>query len=69
MKPTSNIIASHKKLCQEIERHNKPYYLYAKPVITDKEFDALYRHLLDMEKEHPELISPDSPSQRVGYKP
>jgi DNA ligase (NAD+) len=53
----------------EIERHNALYYQHAAPEITDKEFDALLRELQDIEKAHPELITPDSPTQRVGGAP
>lgn len=50
----------------EIERHNRLYYLEAKPEISDFEFDKLLERLIALEKEFPELLTPDSPSQRVG---
>ncbi|CAN5805123.1 NAD-dependent DNA ligase LigA [soil metagenome] len=50
----------------EIERHNALYYAKAEPEITDREFDALLRELTDLEKAHPDLASPDSPTQHVG---
>lgn len=53
----------------EIEEHNRRYYEEAAPTVTDQEYDALYRELLDLEKQHPELATPDSPTQRVGGKP
>src|SRR4051812_8437188 len=53
----------------EIERHNELYYQQAKPEISDQEFDALLRELQRLEQEHPELLSPDSPTQRVGGAP
>src|ERR1041384_2542288 len=50
----------------EIARHNRLYYERDKPEITDAEWDALYRELVELETEHPELITPDSPTQKVG---
>jgi len=57
------------KLRVEIERHNYLYYVVNQPELTDAEYDALYRKLEDVEAEHPELITPDSPTQRVGSDP
>ncbi|HHE31401.1 MAG TPA: NAD-dependent DNA ligase LigA [Chlorobaculum parvum] len=54
------------KLRTEIERHNRLYYLEAKPEISDFEFDKLLERLIALEQEFPELVTPDSPSQRVG---
>lgn len=54
------------KLRAEIERHNRLYYLEAKPEISDFEFDKLLERLIAVEQEFPELVTPDSPSQRVG---
>ncbi|NTV66347.1 MAG: NAD-dependent DNA ligase LigA [Chlorobaculum sp.] len=54
------------KLRTEIERHNRLYYLEAKPEISDFEFDKMLERLIALEKEFPELLTPDSPSQRVG---
>ena len=53
----------------EIEHHNELYYQKAKPEISDQQFDALLRELQDLEQAHPELITPDSPTQRVGGAP
>ena len=53
----------------EIAAHNQRYYQDAAPTITDQEYDALYRHLADLEAAHPDLRSPDSPTQRVGGAP
>ncbi len=58
-----------RKLREELERHNRKYYLEAKPEISDFEFDKLMRQLIDLEKVFPELLTPDSPSQRVGGAP
>jgi hypothetical protein len=57
------------KLREEIERHEHLYYVLDAPEITDAEYDALMRDLIAIETAHPELITPDSPSQRVGGKP
>lgn len=57
------------ELRREIERHNRLYYVEAHPEISDREFDALLRELLDLEKQHPEWVTPDSPSLRVGGEP
>jgi len=52
----------------ELEKHNHLYY-QGKPVISDQQFDALLRELQDIEKEFPDLLTPDSPTQRVGSAP
>jgi DNA ligase (NAD+) len=57
------------KLRQEIERHNQLYYQGLPTEITDQEFDAMLRELRELEQQHPELIMPDSPTQRVGGGP
>jgi DNA ligase (NAD+) len=57
------------QLRAEIRRHEERYYVHDDPEITDAEFDALMRELVDLEAQHPELIDPDSPSQRVGGRP
>jgi len=57
------------QLRREIERHNRLYYVEAKSEISDPEFDALLRELIEIEKAHPELLTPDSPTQRVGGAP
>ena len=54
------------RLKQEIEKHNHLYYQEAKPVISDFEFDQLLEQLIQLEKQYPQFLSPDSPSQRVG---
>jgi DNA ligase (NAD+) len=59
----------HARLCEEIERHNRLYFLEATPEITDQQFDALMHELLDVEKKYPSLVTPESPSQRVGGAP
>jgi DNA ligase (NAD+) len=59
----------HAHLAAEIRRHDQLYYVQARPVISDQEYDRLYRELVDLEKEVPALITPDSPTQRVGGEP
>ncbi|MEP6944720.1 MAG: NAD-dependent DNA ligase LigA, partial [Acidobacteriota bacterium] len=52
----------------EIERHNELYYQKAEPEVSDLEFDQMLERLRSLEAEHPDLITPDSPTQRVGGK-
>ena len=54
------------KLSKEIEEHNYNYYVLSNPTISDFEFDKLLEELIKLEKEHPEYLKSDSPSQRVG---
>lgn len=56
-------------LRQKLEYHNYLYYVKDDPEISDAEYDRMFRELLELEKEHPELASPDSPTQRVGGEP
>ena len=58
-----------KLLRGEIERHNHAYYVLDRPTIPDAEYDRLFRELQALEAEHPELLSADSPTQRVGGRP
>ncbi len=57
------------KLRAEINDHNYRYYVLDAPVISDAQFDKLFRKLQELEAQHPELITPDSPTQRIGAKP
>src|SRR5207244_2924918 len=57
------------KLREELDRHNYLYYVEAKPQISDTEYDRLMRELVELEAAHPELLTPDSPSQRIGGAP
>src|SRR6185369_5276346 len=61
--------ARHAELVEEIRRYDHAYYVEAQPVISDQEYDRLYRELLELEKAFPDLATPDSPSQRVGGVP
>jgi len=56
-------------LRRQIEQHNRQYHELDRPQITDAEYDALLRQLVEMESRHPELLTPDSPTQRVGSPP
>jgi DNA ligase (NAD+) len=57
------------KLRQQIGHHNYRYYALDDPVISDAEYDRLFLELLRLEETHPELVPPDSPTQRVGFSP
>ena len=61
--------ASHAEMCEAIRRHDQAYYVEARPAISDFDYDQLYRGLIELEREFPELATGDSPSQRVGGKP
>lgn len=56
-------------LRRELDRHNRLYYVEAKPEISDREYDALYNDLKTLEAQFPDLVTPDSPTQRVGGAP
>jgi len=57
------------ELREEIERHNHLYYALDAPVIADAEYDRLFRELQTLESQYPELVTPESPTQRVGGAP
>ncbi|HEY0492629.1 MAG TPA: NAD-dependent DNA ligase LigA [Candidatus Dormibacteraeota bacterium] len=57
------------ELRAQIERANRQYYVLDQPDITDAEYDAMFRELVDLETQFPELVTPDSPTQRVGGPP
>ncbi len=67
-RPT-NVERTIEKLREEIRRHEHLYYVLDAPKISDPEFDRLMQELKRLEAERPELITPDSPTQRVGGKP
>ena len=58
-----------KKLREIIRQHDYRYYIINQPTVTDDEYDALMRKLQELEKIHPEYLTPDSPTQRVAGKP
>ena len=57
------------ELRAEILRHDRLYYVEARPVISDRDYDALWDELVALERAHPGLVTPDSPTQRVGGAP
>src|SRR5947209_3468817 len=57
------------QLRRELRRHDRLYYVEARPEISDREYDRLMEELKKLEAAHPELASPDSPTQRVGGEP
>jgi len=56
-------------LRREIRRHDRLYYVEARPEISDLEYDRLFAELVELEERYPELVTPDSPTQRVGGEP
>jgi DNA ligase (NAD+) len=66
MKPTA---AKLEALRDEIRHHDELYYQKAQPEISDQAYDELLRELIDLEAQHPDLVTPDSPSRRVGGAP
>ena len=58
--------AHARRLREEIARHDHAYYVLDTPTIPDAEYDRLFRELQDLEAQHPQLVTPDSPTQRVG---
>ena len=57
------------QLLDEIRKHDRLYYEEAAPIISDREYDRLYKELVDLESRFTDLVTPDSPTQRVGGKP
>jgi DNA ligase (NAD+) len=57
------------QLRDKIRKHDQLYYEEAAPIISDREYDRLYKELVDLEAKFPDLVTPDSPTQRVGGKP
>jgi DNA ligase (NAD+) len=69
MTMSDKIKTEYDRLAEQIRHHDHLYYQLDRPEISDAEYDRLFDHLLQLEKEYPELITPDSPSQRVGSAP
>jgi len=59
----------HAKLSGEIRRHDRAYYVEGRQLITDREYDLLFKELQELEKNFPDLVTPESPTQRVGGAP
>ena len=66
---TDSIEQQIQKLREDIEHHEYLYYVLDQPEISDAEYDKLMRHLQELEEAHPQYLTPDSPTQRVGGKP
>ncbi|MBI5882720.1 MAG: NAD-dependent DNA ligase LigA [Elusimicrobia bacterium] len=64
-----SVSAEIERLRREIREHDRRYYISDKPSVSDAEYDALMRRLRDLEASHPESVTPDSPTQRVGGAP
>ena len=60
--------ARHAQLAAEVADHQFRYYVLDAPLVSDGQFDALWRELVELEERHPELATPDSPTQKVGGK-
>ncbi len=65
----ADILARLIALRNEIRRHDYLYYVQDRPEVSDSQYDHLFRELVELEQAHPELVTPDSPSQRVGAPP
>ncbi len=66
---TSDVRQRIEELRREIRFHDYKYYVEASPVISDLEYDRLMQQLKELEAKHPELVTPDSPTQRIGDQP
>lgn len=66
MAPVESQIA---ELRRQLDEHSYRYHVLDDPIIPDAEYDRLYKELVALEKDHPELVTPDSPTQRVGESP
>ena len=65
----SDVARQIEKLREEIRYHDYKYYIESAPEISDREYDALMDRLKELEAKHPDLVTPDSPTQRVGEQP
>ena len=65
----ADILSRLNTLRDEVRHHDYLYYVKDRPDISDSQYDRLFRELIDLEQAHPELVTPDSPSQRVGASP
>ena len=69
MGDTNKVKQRIEELRKVINHHNYRYYVLDSPEISDAEYDELMRELQQLESEHPELVTPDSPTQRIGAPP
>jgi DNA ligase (NAD+) len=69
MTVSASIVKRVEGLRARLREHDHRYYVLAEPTIADAEYDRLMKDLLDLEAAHPDLVTPDSPSQRVGGQP
>jgi DNA ligase (NAD+) len=67
--PSTKIQRKLDELKHAIRRHDELYYVQSRPEISDAAYDKLFRELQDLEKQYPDLVTPDSPTQRVGGTP
>jgi len=67
--PDDGVLAKAQRLREQIESYNYQYYVLDNPLVPDSEYDRLFHALLKLETEYPELVTPDSPTQRVGGAP
>lgn len=67
--PSAAVVKRIEQLRNELREHDYRYYVLAQPTISDEEYDRLMRELISLEQEYPLLVTPDSPSQRVGGQP
>jgi len=68
MTAPADVTARIEALREQLHRHNYLYYTENRPEITDAEYDRLWRELVALEEAHPDLVTPDSPTQRPGGK-
>jgi DNA ligase (NAD+) len=68
-KPSEEVVARARELREALEHHSRRYYVLDDPEIGDDAYDRLLDELRGIEREHPELVTPDSPTQRVGGEP
>ncbi|MGD2046912.1 MAG: NAD-dependent DNA ligase LigA [Gemmatimonadota bacterium] len=64
-----DIVEEHAKLCAELNRYSYLYYVESRPAVSDAEYDEQYRRLQALEEQYPDLVTPDSPTQRIGTEP
>ena len=68
MSPEASYRERHARLAEEVAGHQFRYYVLDAPVLSDGQFDELWRELLSLEEAHPELVTPESPTQKVGSR-